>query len=121
MLVKPGVSGMAQVYLPPDVDVHSVQQKVIYDLYYIRHLSFWLDVRLLIATPLQAIGMPCSMVRRVLLLPSIEKIEGEAMLTPEFEAPFVQEVITPYTAHPTPHEADTYIISDSKFGSSVAV
>jgi lipopolysaccharide/colanic/teichoic acid biosynthesis glycosyltransferase len=129
MLVKPGVTGMAQVYLPPDVDLHSVQQKVIYDLYYLRHMTLWLDLQLIVATPLQALGLPCGLVRFLLRLPMPEVIEREAMLPADF-APPIAEVVVPIEAAVEPANAnDTssveepayYPLSDSKFGTSVAV
>jgi lipopolysaccharide/colanic/teichoic acid biosynthesis glycosyltransferase len=114
MLLKPGVTGMAQVYLPPDTDVASVRRKVIYDLYYIRHLSLWLDLRLLVATPLQAMGFPCPLVRFFLLLPSMAKVEREAMLPADFEP-------HPLPAPIAPPKQEPYILSDSKFGTGCAV
>lgn len=48
--VKPGVTGFAQVQLPPDTDLNSVQLKLAYDLFYIKNLSFWFDFRLMMAT-----------------------------------------------------------------------
>src|SRR5205823_3638949 len=43
-LVKPGVTGLAQLQLPPDSDITSVRHKVVYDLYYARHQSLFLDL-----------------------------------------------------------------------------
>ena len=80
LLVKPGVTGMAQVYLPPDEDVASVRLKQMFDLYYVRHLSLWLDIRLLIATPLQALGIPHVLVRPLLFLPRRRIVELEHSL-----------------------------------------
>lgn len=54
--VRPGVTGLAQVQLPPDTDIDSVRRKLAHDLYYVRHLSPWLDLRLLIATVFYALG-----------------------------------------------------------------
>lgn len=42
--VKPGVTGLAQLILPPDADVDDVRRKVQCDLYYIRRYSFGLDL-----------------------------------------------------------------------------
>ena len=35
LLVRPGVTGLAQVQLPPDTDLASDRRKIVYDLYYI--------------------------------------------------------------------------------------
>lgn len=56
MLVRPGVTGLAQVQLPPDVDVESVRRKLAYDLHYVREVSLVLDARILFATFLQVTG-----------------------------------------------------------------
>src|SRR5579862_1118208 len=37
LLVNPGLTGLAQVNLPPDTDIDSVARKITYDLYYLRH------------------------------------------------------------------------------------
>ena len=42
--VRPGLTGLATVYLPKDVPP---QRKFRYDLLYIRKQSFWLDIRLI--------------------------------------------------------------------------
>lgn len=73
--VKPGVSGLAQVQLPPDTDLDSVRRKLACDLYYVRHLSFWLDVKLMIATAFYAATLPFRFTAWVLRLPFGTKIE----------------------------------------------
>jgi lipopolysaccharide/colanic/teichoic acid biosynthesis glycosyltransferase len=78
MLVRPGVTGLAQVYLPPDTNVDSVKRKLIYDIRYLTTMSLWLDLRLLLATFLQAIGIPCRVVQFCLWLPRMSSIEGAA-------------------------------------------
>ena len=37
--VPPGVTGLAQVQLPPDTDLAGVRRKLVYDLYYIRRME----------------------------------------------------------------------------------
>lgn len=44
-LVRPGLTGVAQIYAPRDV---ARRQKFRYDRVYIRRQSFWLDVRLIL-------------------------------------------------------------------------
>lgn len=48
--LRPGITGIAQLRLPPDREVESVRRKLIYDLFYIRHLGPWLDFRILLMT-----------------------------------------------------------------------
>jgi lipopolysaccharide/colanic/teichoic acid biosynthesis glycosyltransferase len=69
--VRPGVTGLAQVQLPPDTDVESVRRKLACDLAYVRHLGLWLDLCLLALTALHLTGIPChGLCRR--LLPAAE-------------------------------------------------
>lgn len=75
LLVRPGVTGLAQVQLPPDSDLTSVRRKLAHDLYYIRHLSAWLDLRLLVCTGLYALGLPFSLIGKWLGIPDGETVE----------------------------------------------
>jgi lipopolysaccharide/colanic/teichoic acid biosynthesis glycosyltransferase len=52
LLVKPGLTGLAQMQLPPDSDVNSVKKKLAYDRYYVQQLTFGLDLRIAICTVL---------------------------------------------------------------------
>ncbi len=77
LAVRPGVTGLAQVQLPADTSVDSVRLKLAYDLYYIRHLTPWLDLSLLICTALYAMGLPFAVTARLLRVPGGERVEGE--------------------------------------------
>jgi lipopolysaccharide/colanic/teichoic acid biosynthesis glycosyltransferase len=55
--VKPGISGYAQIHLPPDVNVNSVRRKIQYDRVYIRRMSVLLDIQICLLTGLKAIGL----------------------------------------------------------------
>jgi lipopolysaccharide/colanic/teichoic acid biosynthesis glycosyltransferase len=74
LLVKPGVTGIAQVQLPADTDINSVRYKVVYDLYYILNQSLWLDIRLLLATVFKAAGMGPGLLRLFFFLPGRSKV-----------------------------------------------
>ena len=50
LLVRPGVTGLAQVQLPPDTDLDSVRIKLAYDIEYIQRLSLWLDIKIILRT-----------------------------------------------------------------------
>jgi lipopolysaccharide/colanic/teichoic acid biosynthesis glycosyltransferase len=50
LMVRPGVTGLAQVQLPPDSDLESVRRKLAYDLHYVREVTFMLDMKILLAT-----------------------------------------------------------------------
>ncbi len=74
-LVLPGITGLAQVQLPPDTDVDSVRRKLQYDLYYVRHWSLWLDVRIAIGTLLHMVGTPFDLLRRLRVVPAARQVE----------------------------------------------
>jgi lipopolysaccharide/colanic/teichoic acid biosynthesis glycosyltransferase len=73
--VRPGLTGLAQVQLPPDTDLNSARKKLAYDLWYVRKRGFWLDLRILIATGLHVVGVPAGAIRAMLGLPRAEPIE----------------------------------------------
>ena len=75
VLVQPGVTGLAQVQLPPDVNLESVRRKVAYDLYYIEHCTLWLDIRIIVATALSILGIPATLVNNVLQIPGSDVVE----------------------------------------------
>src|ERR1700729_1939021 len=76
LLVRPGVTGLAQVQLPADTALASVRRKLAYDLYYIRPLSLWLDLRLLLCTGALQMGIPFHVLRRLFRLPARERLEA---------------------------------------------
>jgi len=75
LLVRPGVTGLAQVQLPPDTDLDSVRLKLAYDLYYVQQASFWLDVRIVLGTAFKVAGLSFALLRRLFWIPSKETIE----------------------------------------------
>lgn len=55
--VKPGITGFAQIHLPPDTCLQSVKNKLAFDLFYIRNGSFRLGMYVLFATGLKLFGL----------------------------------------------------------------
>lgn len=55
--VLPGVTGLAQINLPPDETVDCVRKKVMLDCAYIRDANLFLDVRILLCTLLRMFGI----------------------------------------------------------------
>jgi lipopolysaccharide/colanic/teichoic acid biosynthesis glycosyltransferase len=55
--VKPGITGFAQIHLPPDTCLRSVKNKLVYDLFYIRNRSVRLAAGILFATGLKLFGL----------------------------------------------------------------
>lgn len=56
--VLPGVTGLAQINLPPDQNLDDVRRKLELDLEYIREAHFSLDARMFLATALRLCGIP---------------------------------------------------------------
>jgi lipopolysaccharide/colanic/teichoic acid biosynthesis glycosyltransferase len=57
LLVKPGLTGWAQVNFGYAATVEETVVKLEYDLYYIKHRSLWLDLVVLLRTPHTMFGM----------------------------------------------------------------
>src|SRR5207248_2625266 len=81
--VRPGLTGLAQVRLPPDSDLSSVRQKLTYDLYYIRNLGLWLDVRIAAATGLYLFGRVAKSLAEVLIRSHAARAERGHIAEPQ--------------------------------------
>jgi lipopolysaccharide/colanic/teichoic acid biosynthesis glycosyltransferase len=55
--VRPGITGFAQIHLPPDSCVRSVKNKLVYDLFYVRHRTWRMELLILAATGLKMLGL----------------------------------------------------------------
>lgn len=73
--LKPGLTGLAQVQLPPDSDLESVHRKLKYDLYYLGHVGVWLDLRVLTGTACKVLGLPFAAIRAGLGFPRFDAVE----------------------------------------------
>jgi lipopolysaccharide/colanic/teichoic acid biosynthesis glycosyltransferase len=76
LLVRPGMTGLAQLQLPPDTDLASVRRKLAYDIYYVCHAGLLLDLRLLFGTGLKIMGASFNLLGRLLWLPRREVVEA---------------------------------------------
>lgn len=77
--VRPGITGLAQINLPPDTDVDSVRRKLVLDLEYVARGNAWLDVRILLCTFIKLCGANGQTSARWLRLdrdPEAEQIEA---------------------------------------------
>lgn len=74
LLVRPGLTGLAQIQLPPDTDLTSVFHKLICDLHYTRNVGFALDLRILAGTPFSVLGVPFLVTGKLLQIPGLEAI-----------------------------------------------
>ncbi|HEV3004776.1 MAG TPA: sugar transferase, partial [Pirellulales bacterium] len=69
--VRPGITGLAQINLPPDTDLESVHRKLVLDLLYVREGGLLLDLRILACTFVRLFGIKG---RRVTRLFGIEQL-----------------------------------------------
>lgn len=93
LLVRPGVTGLAQVQLPPDRDLSDVRRKLAYDLFYVERVNAWLDLRILICTALKVVGVPFGVLRKLFRMPypgDVEEVSRDAaawvVAVPELQA-----------------------------------
>lgn len=78
LLVKPGLTGLAQIQLPPDTDLESVRRKLVLDRVYVNRRSLWLDIRIYLGTLFYLVGLPFEKVQRCFALPVDIKVEAAA-------------------------------------------
>lgn len=76
--VRPGLTGLAQIFLPPDTDLASVRRKLAYDLFYIERHTLWLDARLIASTALIMFFVPYGVARSLLRIPRPTTVENNA-------------------------------------------
>jgi len=86
--VLPGITGLAQVNLPSDTNIASVQRKVRLDVEYIRTADLLLDVQIILCTFLKVFLIPSAWrirltgVDRSACLAGIDAAESQMTLTP---------------------------------------
>lgn len=76
LLVRPGITGFAQVQLPPDTDINSVRTKLAYDLHYVQAMGFWFDFRICWATAFKMGGASFALLGRLFRFPDRRMIES---------------------------------------------
>lgn len=73
--VSPGITGLAQLRLPPDATLECVRRKVVHDVYYVRQVSPFLDAKLLCLTGWRLFKELYRSAWRCLILPTPDEIE----------------------------------------------
>jgi lipopolysaccharide/colanic/teichoic acid biosynthesis glycosyltransferase len=82
LTVLPGLTGLAQVQQAPDTNLASVYRKLSFDLCYVKRMSFWLDLRVLLGTVLKCLGIPFPTIGRICGLSSeIGWFSGQSLRT----------------------------------------
>jgi lipopolysaccharide/colanic/teichoic acid biosynthesis glycosyltransferase len=75
-LVRPGVTGLAQIQLPADSGIESVRTKLVLDRCYVEQGSIWLDTRIMLGTAIYLAGFSYGAVRKAMRLPN-PLVEGQ--------------------------------------------
>jgi lipopolysaccharide/colanic/teichoic acid biosynthesis glycosyltransferase len=75
LLVRPGMTGLSQVQLPPDTDLASVRRKLAHDLFYIRNLKLRMDCKVMLGTVVYLLGIPVGVAHRFLRVPGGAHVE----------------------------------------------
>ncbi|WP_166832022.1 sugar transferase [Thalassoroseus pseudoceratinae] len=73
--VKPGITGLAQLKLPPDETLEDVCRKIEYDCYYVRKHNPILDIKILAYTGWLLLRTVCGMILTPFLLPACTVVE----------------------------------------------
>jgi lipopolysaccharide/colanic/teichoic acid biosynthesis glycosyltransferase len=93
--VLPGVTGLAQINLPPDTTLDDVRRKLVLDKEYMDTTGPWLDLRIILCTALRLCGMSGERAMRAMRLQ--RTVELPASPTPAVAAtmPLVETPTTP--------------------------
>lgn len=73
--LRPGITGLPQLLLPPDDSIESVRRKLVCDLYYVRYVSPWLDLKIFCATAWHLLQMIGFYLRRLVSLPDSHAVQ----------------------------------------------
>ena len=76
MMVQPGITGWAQVNYPYGASILDSRRKLEYDLYYLKHMSFFLDTFILLDTVRTVLFGGAKSRERRLQAITMEKIEA---------------------------------------------
>jgi lipopolysaccharide/colanic/teichoic acid biosynthesis glycosyltransferase len=76
LLVRPGLTGLAQIQLPPDNGLDDVRRKLVLDRCYVRLRTPWLDARIMAGTALYLAGVSFGTVRQLAGLPAGDELPG---------------------------------------------
>ena len=55
-IIAPGITGWAQVNYPYGANLYDTRQKLMYDLYYIKHWSLWIELKTIFKTIMVVLG-----------------------------------------------------------------
>jgi hypothetical protein len=113
LLVLPGVTGLAQVNLPPDEELDCVRKKIVLDCEYITSATLGMDVRLVLCSMLRMFGIRHGRAVRWLRL----ERQGVMLTDPRGE---VEELLNGWSSEPTEHSAQVSFVSENDNGFAIA-
>ena len=79
--IRPGVTGLAQINLPPDTDTNSVRRKLVLDLEYVQTATLGMDLRILMCTLVRLLGIRGTLPARVLGLKRKPQLSATATVS----------------------------------------
>lgn len=88
--VLPGLTGLAQLQLPPDTDFTCVRRKLVYDLHYIEKASFGLNCRILLGTVCKVVGLRCYVIPPISMVANFSDTEFK---TPAFLSEYERQTL----------------------------
>ena len=75
LMVLPGITGLAQIQLEPDVNLRSVTSKLVCDLHYVQNMSAWLDLQIAFSTPLHLLRIPFAVMHKLFRIPAFRDLK----------------------------------------------
>ena len=88
--VKPGVTGLSQINLPPDEEFEDARRKQIIDLRYIEEANAWLEFRILVATAMRMLGIKGETVMKSMRLCRRHLVRSDHVSSREKDAPLAE-------------------------------
>lgn len=113
--VKPGITGLAQINLPPDCGLRCVERKQVLDLHHIDTANAWLDTRMVLVTALRLCCISNDRLVRTLGLDRKDLLKDCPPLAPNQKPTKLTDLLEqrkyrnewaidpPHAAHATPH------------------
>ncbi len=90
--VRPGITGVAQINLPPDTDLESACRKLELDLQYIQQSRLSLDLRVIACTGLRLFGIRGNF---LIWLTGVRRVPTGAVALPAVDAEYANRPMTP--------------------------
>jgi len=113
--VLPGITGLAQINLPPDVDLDSVRAKLALDVEYIETASLGLDFRMILCTVLRVLNVRGGHVPRWLKIERPKPCTEKRLSMPEMDSAEAPRQIG------TANRPDAAVADDFALGSKAIV